>query len=89
MDREIVMLPLDLTIILGKITIVAEAIDELTSVDRVEFFVDNNQYAIDEEYPFEWLWNVTSIGRHTLHTVAYDQVGNHDYAEKILWILSV
>jgi hypothetical protein len=87
LDREIITLPVDFTIILGKITIVAEAVDELTSVDKVEFFVNNNKYAIDEDYPYEWRWNETTIGRHALRIVAFDEVGNHDYDEKILWIL--
>mgnify|MGYP001129420009 CR=1 FL=1 len=89
LDREIIALPVDFAIILGKITLVAEVFDELTCVDRVEFFVDNHRYVIDEEYPYEWTWDETNIGRHTLHIVAYDEVGNHDYDERILWTLLV
>jgi hypothetical protein len=78
-----------LTIIFGKITIVAEAVDELTSVDRVEFFVDNKQYAIDREQPFECLWDGAGIGRHILHIVAYDIMGNHGDKETIIWLFPV
>jgi len=88
LDREIITLPIDLTIILGEINIVAETTDEQTSVDKVEFFIDYHEYAIDEEYPYEWSWDETSIGKYTLSVVAYDVVGNHGSEERILWILS-
>lgn len=88
LDREIITLPVDITIILGEISIMAEAKDELTSMDRVEFFVDNQRHSIDEEYPYEWTLYETSIGRHTLSIAAYDSAGNLGYDERILWIFS-
>ena len=87
LDREIITLPVDITIILGKIRIVVEAQDELTNVARIEFLVDDQGRNIDEEYPYEWTWDETSFGRHTLSVLAYDTVGNYGYDERILWSL--
>lgn len=88
-DRKIIEFPSDVTIVLGQITIIAEVFDVLTSVNRAEFFIDNTLYITDEEPPFEWIWDKTKTGRHTLHIEGYDEVGNHDYDEQILWMLSV
>jgi hypothetical protein len=88
LDREIITLPVDVTIIIGKISILVEAKDELTNVSRIEFFVDDQRQGIDKEYPYEWTCDETSFGRHTLLVIAYDSVGNYGYGERILWILS-
>ena len=89
MDRDIIKFPRDFTLVVGRVTIIADVFDELTTVNRVEFFIDATRYAIDEKPPFEWTWNETKTGMHTLHITGYDGVENHDYDEKTLWIFSV
>ncbi len=89
LDRKIIEFSSGFTIVVNQITIKADVFDELTDVNRVEFFIDTIQYVIDEKPSFEWTWNQTKTGRYTLHIKGYDEVGNHASDEKILWILSV
>jgi len=73
LDREIV--PLKMPIIIGKITIMADAYDE-DGINKVEFYVDEVLKSTDYEEPYSWLWNESAIGRHEIKIIAYDNSGN-------------
>jgi len=57
----------------GDITIKTE---ELESLSKVEFYLDNKLVFTDEESPFEWEWNTFSFGRHTVKAQAFDLEGS-------------
>ena len=73
-DREI--MPIPITIIISGITIDVEAVDVISGVDKVEFYIDGKLKYADEEKPYEWLWDETAIGCHIIKVRAYDFPGN-------------
>ena len=72
-DEETI--PLEIPIIIGKITIMADAFDE-DGINKVEFYIDDNLKFVDYESPYDRLWNEFAIGRHEIKVVAYDIEGN-------------
>jgi len=72
-DREI--MPADNAIVIGKITIQAEAYS-IKGIDRVEFYIDNGLRYEGGGPPYEWLWDEFAIGNHEIMAVAYDDEGN-------------
>jgi len=70
-DREI--MPASETIILGKITIDANASED---IERVEFYIDDELKYVDNEAPYQWQWNERAIGNHEIKVIAYDNEGN-------------
>ena len=67
-------------IVIGKITVVAE---ELEPLQKVEFYLNGKLMYTDNEYPYEWVWNRFSFGRHTVTAVAHDADGNYGGEDKI------
>lgn len=55
-----------------------DAEDELSGVDRVEFFVDDEHRATDAQAPYAFVWHAgnESLGDHTVTSLAYDEAGN-------------
>jgi hypothetical protein len=74
-DREIMPTIFWKTIIIGGITVETNVLNE-SSIDRVEFYVDDELKYVDEETPYEWLWDEKSIGNHEIKVIAYDNKGN-------------
>jgi len=70
-DKKVI--PSSIPIIIGRITIKA---DVFGSIQRVEFYIDDNLEFTDYESPYEWLWNEFAIGRHEIKVIAYDNEGN-------------
>ena len=64
-----------LPIIIGKITVEANATDSDGTIEKVEFFVDNVSKYNDTTEPYSWLWNEKIFGFHTITVVAYDNDG--------------
>lgn len=40
-------------------------------VDRVEFYIDDHQMAVDTMPPYSWRWNIRSFGAHQVQVIAY------------------
>jgi len=72
-DKEVI--PLEVPIIIGKITIKADAFDE-SGISKVEFYVDDVLKFVDRDKPYSWLWNDFAVGSHEIKVVAYDNEGN-------------
>jgi predicted acyl esterase len=72
--REILPLPLKNTIILGNINIAINT-DMEYGIEKVEFYIDDEIKITDDESPYEWLWDETKFGKHTIKTVAYARSG--------------
>jgi hypothetical protein len=58
----------------NKIRIIADATDETSGINRVEFFVDDVLSYVDYTVPYEGL--IVGIGIHHVKAVAFDNAGN-------------
>jgi len=74
-----------MTIVFGKITVIATATDNQSGVNRVEFWVDSDKRCNDTVAPYEWLWSEKGIFQRTLKVVAYDNAGNSAEDSLTLW----
>ena len=72
-DREII--PLSGTIIIGGITIDADAASN-TGIRNVEFYIDGEMRYNDTEAPYEWLWDEHAVGSREIAVRAYDIRGS-------------
>ena len=68
------------TIILGRITVTAQASDD-SEITKVEFYLDDELVKECTEEPYEWKWKTPSWFRfkHTLKVVAYDDKGKTSF----------
>jgi hypothetical protein len=87
--REISIIPLDITIIIGDISVKATASDETSNVTKVEFYVDDELKHTTTEQPYEWLWSETIYLIHLLKVKAYNESGNSETAELRLLIFNI
>ncbi|KAA0002389.1 MAG: hypothetical protein FE044_03085 [Thermoplasmata archaeon] len=88
-DREIMSTVFGNTIIIGKITIVVDASNHESGVNRVEFYIDNVLQNTIMEEPYTWEWNYLSIGTHLIKVVAYDNAGNYASDEMVVKIFNI
>ena len=86
LDREIV--PLRMPVILGDITVIAEASDE-DGIQKVEFYVNDILKSTDYEEPYSWLWDEFAMGEHELKIIAYDNKGNEAQDEVKVMIFNL
>ena len=74
------------TLIIGKIDIEVYAIDNITGINRVEFYINEEYQDTDEIPPYGWTWDQFSIlFPYTIRVVAYDNAGNEKADSKIVW----
>lgn len=66
-------------LIIGKITIEANAIDTDSGIDRISFLIDGEEQAEITTSPYTFLWTRFSLPfiSHTISIVAYDEAGNN------------
>jgi DNA-binding beta-propeller fold protein YncE len=71
----------DGAVIRGNVLIKAAASDEL-GVEEVRFYMDETLLTTDEESPYEYSWDTTTVadGEKELKVVAYDTIGQHTWA---------
>lgn len=77
------------TVVLGNITLLAEAFDNESGIRRVEFYIDETVYAIDNDAPFSVEFHETSFGKHTVSMVAIDKNGNSDQVTQSVYIFDI
>jgi len=68
------------TICIGPCTIIADAFDDV-SIQRVEFYIDDQLKHIAYEEPYSMDWKRGSF-KHTIKAVAYDTAGHSDSIEQ-------
>ena len=73
-DREII--PLKNTIIIGRITVYADASDSTTGIEKVEFYLDGVLKSTVMEEPYGWLCEEQTLFMHNIRVIAYDNAGN-------------
>ena len=79
------ILPFFLPILIGKITIEADATNKECGINRVEFLVDNDIKENDSSEPYSYFWNEPAFFRHNVKVIAYDNTGKNTSKEIIVW----
>ena len=90
LDIIIIEFPLHLiiinTFIIGEIDIEVEAFDNLSGINKVEFYIDNNLKSTVETEPYSWTWDEKVVlSPYTIKVTAYDYSGNQDSAMRVVW----
>ncbi len=75
-DRIMLEVPCFFTLIIGKINIEVDASDEISGIDKVEFYIDEDLKFNDTEEPFNWIWAERAFFRHKIKVVVFDNAGN-------------
>jgi len=57
--------------ICGRYTVEARMNGHVSSVEKIEFYLDGRLQHTDTDAPYSWLWTTPSLLRHTLKVVAY------------------
>jgi len=70
------LLPFSYPFIIGQITVEADADDNGSGVERVEFYLENDLEANVTQAPFTWLWDRAATGFFTIEVRAVDAVGH-------------
>ena len=83
MDIIIFQIPLRLilinTIIVGEIEIEVNALDNLSRISKVEFYIDDKLKNEDKTEPYSWTWEEkVTFFPYTIKVIAYDNAGNQD-----------
>ncbi|HUT00272.1 MAG TPA: Ig-like domain-containing protein [Candidatus Thermoplasmatota archaeon] len=78
------ILPFKIPIIVQMITIEANASDNESGIDRVEFYIDGLLKGDDSSEPYSYDWKELQSGKHTIKVIAYDNAGNHATSPEIL-----
>ena len=86
MDTEVMSL-LFKTRIIGGITVGVYANDDISEINRVEFYVDDTLMDTVYEMPFSWKWEGASPFDHIIKVVAYDSAGNSASDEMRVWVI--
>ena len=89
---DTLVIPLLKIRIIGKITVVANASDNISGIQKVEFYVDNNLEYTDDESSYQWTYNVPAIlfHKHTIKVKAIDKAGNAKESDEIkVWIFNI
>jgi len=86
-DREIMPLLGNVSVIIGKLTVVADVTCGLP-VNKVEFYVDNTLKHTAYDTPYSWTWDEFSLFTHEIKIVAYDYIGNAVEDRRVVWIIN-
>ncbi len=68
------------TILLGRAKIVADVSDD-SSIEKVEFYINDKLIETITEEPYEWKWHKFAIGKKTITVKAYDDEGKTSTAK--------
>ena len=82
MNREII--PFLTTLIIGEIDIGVSALD-LSGIDRVEFYIDDQHMETVTSSPYNWTWSDAAFFKHTIKVVAFDNFDNDAEKEISVW----
>jgi hypothetical protein len=73
------------TVVFGRITVDVNAVDAVSGVLYVQFFIDNVLQGNITTAPYEWLWAKHAFFRHSIQVTAGDFVGNTASAQIEVW----
>jgi hypothetical protein len=86
-NKEVISLPIQMPVMVGKINITVEATDD-SGIDRVLFMVCQELLYNDTEAPYEYEYD-GSFGSHTLSVIAYDTFGNFAEADMPIYVINI
>ena len=75
--KIIITNPSEGDIVFGTVLITVDASD-ISGIANVTFYIDETLAFVDENAPYEYEWNSTSVadGKHNIKVIAFDEVGN-------------
>jgi hypothetical protein len=83
------LLPFSYPLVIGQITLRAEAVDNSSGIKEVEFYIEDILRANVSAAPYEWLWDEASFGFFQVEVIAYDNVGHQSsYILRDLFIIN-
>jgi len=74
-DQHITPTLLGNTITFGDISFEANAFS-IDGIEKVEFYVNDNQKFVDYDFPYEWVWDEKSFGYNIIEIVAIGNTGD-------------
>ena len=83
-NKEMIHLPFTCRII-GSIDIAVNASDNISGINRVEFYIDTKYQGNDSIAPYYWTWEKWAFLKHTIKVIAYDYAGNSANDEITVW----
>ncbi len=86
--REVAPIPSELPVVMGKMVVAANPEVEY-AVERMEFYVDDELQAADDEAPYQWVWDEPAWGRHEVTVVAHDVLGKTRCGTRAIWIANL
>ncbi len=89
-DRELIRLPL-FTLILGKITLKAQASDAISGIEKAQFLIDDEMRYSDAVQPYEWVYDDRAIffHGHTILLRVYDAAGHSKETDEFdFWVFN-
>jgi len=79
------MCPFTMPLFFHNLTVIVNATDNQSGIDRVEIFVDNVSRVVLTTQPYRWVWTETKPMKHTLTAVASDKAGNRASDSMMVW----
>ena len=73
------------TLIIGNIEVIANASDDDSGIDRVEFYVYQQLVETKTSAPYTWLWSEKAFFKQALTVKAYDKAGNVASEDLTVW----
>lgn len=74
------------TLLIGPTTILANATDNQSGIQRVEFYVDEELTSTVYSPPYEWTWTERGLFfPYTLKVIAFDYAGNQNFDTMKVW----
>jgi len=79
------IIPFFARIIVGDILIEVESSDNESYIKHVDFYINDDFKESDSIEPYSYYWSGNSFGKHTIKIVAYDNAGNSNSGEFMVW----
>jgi PKD repeat protein len=76
------------TIIIGNLSVEAHCDDNLSGIEKIEFYFDGEHIINLTSSPYKWHWNEFSFESHELKVIAYDNAGNINEFKTDLFIIN-
>ena len=67
----------------NKVTFTVTCNDDVSDVERVEFYLDDDLIATDTEKPYEYVWTPDESGAHDVYAVGYNFAGLSEVSETL------
>ncbi|UCH71761.1 MAG: hypothetical protein JSW62_05015 [Thermoplasmatales archaeon] len=78
------------TLIIGRITVEADATDPDDDIDRLEFYIDDDLEHTRYEEPYTWIWDERILfHKCVLKVIVYDESDNMDQDTMTIYVLNL